>query len=319
VCAAVMLYLAPDQLQSAREAMPWYVIAAGIAAAAGVGFLIGTLHAWLITVVQLPPFVATLATLVGLRSLARQLAEFATYQVEGMKKTQITVADNSFRYLGNTVWVPVLLFAVAALLTWLLMSRTVTGRHLYALGGNEEAARLSGIRTDRLKWLAYCLAGVLSSIAGVLYIGYSATASPQTLGIGYELNAIAAAVVGGCSLQGGVGTIPGTVLGVLFLQSVIDGIAKVIERGSDVYEGTVVGVLVVFAVAFGKWDQARQTGQQYFSGWLGTFAGLTLALLAMAISAFSAFMLNNRAGAIAGAVALVALAVMKWRPRHGLK
>ena len=93
------------------------------------------------------------------------------------------------------------------------MSRTVVGRHLHALGGNEQAARLSGIPTDRLKWLAYCLSAVLSSVAGILYISDSDAANPQTLGRGYELNAIAAAVVGGCSLQGGVGTIPGTVLG----------------------------------------------------------------------------------------------------------
>src|SRR5262245_40291156 len=81
-------------------------------------------------------------------------------------------------------------------------------RHLYALGGNEQAARLSGIQTDRLKWLAYCISAVLSSIAGILYIGDQSVADPQTLGRGYELNAIAAAVVGGCSLQGGAGTIP---------------------------------------------------------------------------------------------------------------
>src|SRR5204863_6688681 len=131
-----------------------------------------------------------------------------------------------------------------------LLSRTVTGRHLYALGGNEEAARLSGIRTDRLKWFAYCFGSVTASIAGILYICDQSVADPQTLGRGYELNAIAAAVVGGCSLQGGIGTIPGTVLGCLFLRTVIDGIAKIIKTGADVYEGLIVGIVVVIAVAF---------------------------------------------------------------------
>ena len=98
------------------------------------------------------------------------------------------------------------------------MSRTVTGRRLYALGGNETATRLSGIRTERLKWLAYCLSAMCSSIAGILYVGEQSVADPQSLGRGYELNAIAAAVVGGCSLQGGIGTIPGVMLGCLFLR-----------------------------------------------------------------------------------------------------
>ncbi len=104
-----------------------------------------------------------------------------------------------------------------------MLSRTVVGRHVYALGGNEEAARLSGIRTERVKWLAYCIGAITASIAGILYIGDQTAAVPLNLGQGYELNAIAAAVVGGCSLPGGVGTIWGTVLGVLFLQVVIDG------------------------------------------------------------------------------------------------
>ena len=117
----------------------------------------------------------------------------------------------------------------------MLLRQTVVGRHLYALGGNEQAARLSGIRTDRLKWLAYCISAMCASLAGILFIGDQSVADPQTLGRGYELNAIAAAVVGGCSLQGGVGTVSGTILGCLFLRSVIDGIAKIIKTGADVY------------------------------------------------------------------------------------
>src|SRR5260370_10487463 len=85
----------------------------------------------------------------------------------------------------------VTVFLVVAVLAWLLLSRTVTGRHLYAMGGNENAARLSGIRTDGLKWFAYCLSAVLSSIAGVLFIGEQATADPQPLGQGSALFALA--------------------------------------------------------------------------------------------------------------------------------
>src|SRR5581483_11856382 len=110
-------------------------------------------------------------------------------------------------------------------------------------------SRLSGIRTERLKWLAYSISALTSAIAGILYIGDQSVADPQTLGRGYELNAIAAAVVGGCSLQGGVGSIPGTVLGCLFLRVVIDGIAKIIKTGADLYEGLIVGIVLVIAVA----------------------------------------------------------------------
>jgi hypothetical protein len=146
------------------------------------------------------------------------------------------------------------------------------------LGGNEEAARLSGVRVDRTKWFAYCASAVLASIAGIIYICEVSVAEPQTLGRGYELNSIAAAVVGGCSLQGGVGTVPGTVLGALFLRIVIDGVAKIIKTGADVYEGLIVGVVVVFAVAFSQTEGRRQR-TPFFAGGLGLVAAINLSLM----------------------------------------
>jgi ribose/xylose/arabinose/galactoside ABC-type transport system permease subunit len=244
-----------------------------------VGLLIGSLHAWLITVIRLPPFIATLATLVGLRSFARVIVENVT-EAHGGKSTQIALFDPQFLYLATSIWIPVLLFVLFSLLAWLLMSRTIVGRHLHALGGNEQAARLSGIQTDRLKWLAYCISGVLSSVAGILYIADVSVADPQTLGRGYELNAIAAAVVGGCSLQGGVGTIPGVVLGALFLRLVIDGVAKIIKTGADVYEGLIVGSVVVAAVALTRLRQAGQLDRSFLGGTLGLIMAVNLALLA---------------------------------------
>jgi ABC-type branched-subunit amino acid transport system permease subunit len=177
------------------------------------------------------------------------------------------------------------IFLTLAALAWLLLSRTVTGRHLYALGGNENAARLSGIQTDRLKWLAYCLSAILSSIAGIIYIGDQSVADPQTLGQGYELNAIAAAVVGGCSLQGGAGTIPGTVLGALFLRTVIDGVAKMFKQGADVYEGLIVGGVVVVAVALNQLRQAGRRGKRFFGGPLGLVAIFNLVLFTGVLTA----------------------------------
>ncbi len=256
ICATIMVLLAPDAMQNA-EPLGLPIIVLAIVGTLVVGFLVGSLHAWLITVVGLPPFIATLASLVGLRSLGRVVCENVTEVQFGGKSSQIQIYDEQFRYLATSVWIPVVVFVVLTVCVWLLLGRTVVGRHIYALGGNEDAARLSGIRTGRAKWLAYCIGTMTATIAGILFIGDQSVADPQTLGRGYELNAIAAAVVGGCSLQGGIGTAPGTALGALFLRVVIDGVAKIIKTGADVYEGLIVGLVVVVAVAFSKFRERR--------------------------------------------------------------
>ena len=317
ICATLMVLLAPEAMRTAQLVGLGTIIAA-IAGTLVVGLLIGSLHAWLITVVGLPPFIATLATLVGLRSLGRAIVENVTAAMWAGKSTQIQIYDSQFRYLATSVWIPVVLFAVLSVLAWLLLSRTVVGRHLHALGGNEQAAWLSGIQTDRLKWLAYCISAVLSSIAGILYIGDQSVAAPQTLGQGYELNAIAAAVVGGCSLRGGVGTIPGTVLGVLFLRTVIDGVAKVIKTGADVYEGLIVGSVVVVAVAFTQFRQARRRGKRFFSGPLGIVTAINLSLLAGVLAALLAPKTNLGERYIAlGAAGLTLLILLLLRLIEG--
>ena len=286
ICATLLLVLAPEAVEQSKP-LGAGVIAAAIAGTLFVGLLIGSLHAWLITQVGLPPFVATLGTLVGLRSLSRAIVENVTQSLLGGARTQINISDPMFRELSGaisgTAWNLAGLVLVIAAALWVLLSKTVTGRHLYALGGNEQAARLSGIQTDRMKWLAYCISAVLSSLAGILYVSQLSVADPQTLGRGYELNAIAASVVGGCSLLGGIGTIPGTLLGSLFLRVVIDGVAKIIKTGADVYEGLIVGVLVVFAVTFTGTSAKVGSRRKLFDGSLGwvTIANLTLLAGAM--------------------------------------
>lgn len=309
VCAVLLVLLAPNEM---RDSLPlgWGVISAAIAGTLLAGFLIGSLHAWLITVVGLPPFVATLATLVGLRSFARALVESVTAATWRASKAQIEVADDSFRNLARHLWIPATLFALLAIVTWIMLSRTVLGRHLYALGGNEQAARLSGIRTEKLKWFAYVFSAMLSSLAGMLYVADTSTANPQMLGQGYELNAIAAAVVGGCSLQGGVGTIPGTVLGVLFLRIVIDGVAKIIKSGADVYEGLIVGMVVVLAVAFAQLRGVARGGKRFFSGPLGVVSAVNLALIAGAAAALFAQKAKLAASTFGGVTALVVFGLL---------
>ena len=279
-CATIMLVLDPHGVENNSVSLT--VILCGIGGAILVGFLVGCLHAWLITVVGLPPFIATLATMVGLRSFSRVLIDKVN-ETFGHGGPRIYLADEKFRLLEN-IWAPVIVFAVLAIACWVLMSRTVVGRHLYALGGNEQAAKLSGIRTDRLKWLAYCISAMLAAIAGVLYFAYFGSADPREMGQGYELNSIAAAVVGGCSLQGGIGTIPGTALGCLFLQVVIDGVGQVIGGGdADKYRGMIVGVVVAVAVTFNQLRGGGSGQKQFFPGMLGNLAILTLGLFAIVL------------------------------------
>ncbi len=311
ICAALMLVLAPVDAAGHRDTsdLSMWIFAVAILGTLFFGFLIGTFHAWLITVVGLPPFVATLASLVGLRSMARVFIQETTGVISD-KTDQIYVRDPAFGMLGNTWWIPLVIFLVICFLAWVLMSRTVVGRHLYALGGNETAAHLSGIRTDRLKWLAYCIGAITASIAGILYTAEVGSAAPQVLGKGYELNAIAAAVVGGCSLQGGLGTISGTMLGVVFLRVVIDAVAKIVRFGSaDDFEGIIVGVLVVLAVAFNELRHAgRATSKQFFPGILGIWA---IAILTLLCGAMATVMFGSTAGWATSVLTAVVLSVRK--------
>ncbi len=258
-----------------------WILAAAICVTVLAGFLVGSLHAWLITVIRLPPFVATLASLVGLRSLAQIVNVPVKEYLIGVGGAQINVYDQDmFAPIGSTWYIPFTVFVVLALLVWFMMNMTVPGRHLYAMGGNETAARLSGVRTDKLKWLAYSIGGVTSAIAGVLYSAEVGVADPETAGMGYELYAIAASVVGGCSLAGGIGLIPGVMLGALFLRVVMDSVAKIIRSGSDDFEGLIVGFLVVIAVAFNEL-RTRSKGEDRnpFPGVLGAIVMVVLGAL----------------------------------------
>ncbi len=228
-----------------------------------VGVMIGTLHAWLITAIGLPPFIATLATLVGLRSFGRALAPI---MMNG--KSQIDFPDPVLRSTLKDVTNISIAFVILAVLVWIVMSWTVIGRHLHAMGGNEQAAKLSGIRTDRMKWLAYVFGAVTASIVGIISFADQGSAKPDIMARGYELNAIASSVIGGCSLQGGIGTIPGVVLGCLFLRTVIDAVSKIVGTGSDLFEGMIVGIVVVLAVTFSQ-RADRVLKKTYFASPIG--------------------------------------------------
>jgi len=232
------------------------VIVAAIAITLLVGLGIGLFHAFLINRFGLPPFIATLATMSGLRSLASILCD----------NKIINFKAPLFSSLGREAVNTFVTFAVVATAISVMMGLTVLGRHLYALGGNEAAARLSGLKIRRLKAFAYGLSGVLAALTGILFAGRSGQADAR-MGVAYELVAITAAVVGGCSLAGGVGSIRGTVLGLVLLQTLIRGTALVVrkvdfvlnlgftkipvvfELNSTQVEGLVLGSVIIVAVA----------------------------------------------------------------------
>ena len=234
--------------ESAAEAPALPVVALGIGLTLLLGLSVGLLHALMINSFRLPPFIATLATMAGLRSLASILS----------KNSTINVRYESFRVLGNNAWWTLAIFAAVAVLVSLMMSTTVLGRHLFALGGNETAARLSGLPTRRLKAVAYGLSGMLAALGGILFTGRSGQADPR-LGVTYELIAITAAVVGGCSLSGGVGSIRGAVLGLVLIQIVIKATGQLAPPGIDStqVEGLGLGTVVVLAVGFNQRFRGR--------------------------------------------------------------
>lgn len=268
VCGTIMLAMAGEQRLGLGAGVGAGVMTCAIGGSVFTGLVVGTLHTWMITALRLPPFVVTLGSLVGLRSLARALCVYMTATYKGSGSEDLPFSDPILDMLKDRVEISIVVMLAIAVFTWFILSRTVLGRHLYAVGGNEQAAVLSGIRAENVKWFAYCFSAVAASLAGVFYITEGG-AKPSSLASGYELNAIAAAVVGGCSLQGGSGTVAGTVLGAIFLRAVVDAVARIIKASSELYEGMIVGIVVVLAVTFSQLRTLRRSGRQLFPGALG--------------------------------------------------
>ncbi len=211
------------------------------------GLLVGTVLGWfnglVITKAKLPPFVATLAML----SIARGLTMLWT---GGFPITQL---GDSFDFIGSGRWLgipmPVWISAALVGLFMLLVKRTRFGRLVYAVGGNERAATLSGLNVDGVKLLVYTIGGALSGVAGLLVTARLDSATPNA-GLGYELDSIAAVVIGGTSLNGGRGTIMGTVLGCLIIGVLNNGL--VLLEVSPFWQQVIKGLVILVAVALDK-------------------------------------------------------------------
>ncbi|SIT37701.1 Inner-membrane translocator [Paraburkholderia piptadeniae] len=179
------------------------------------GLAIGALNGFMITRGRMQPFIVTLAAMVGVMGVARLVAgqDTAVYSIySGSNAT--TDIENLRALLFGIVPVPALFFIVIALIADFVLNRTVFGKYLYAIGGNEKCARISGLKVDRHKIAAYAISGMLAALVGVLYAAQYRQGKADA-GVGWELDAIAAVVIGGTSLMGGVGRIAGTVAGVL--------------------------------------------------------------------------------------------------------
>lgn len=212
----------------------------------GMGLFIGWWNGWTAERFKIPPFVTTLAML----SIARGIAHIWSSDIAVPISYGAGGADPLFEVIGeriNGVFpVPAIIMFVVAILMSLILHYTAFGRHIYAIGGNQVAARLSGLAVTRIKITAFMLCGFFASMAGILHAAQLNQGSPNEA-VGYELNAIAAVVIGGASLSGGKGTIAGAIAGA-FILGILDNMLSLNNVNSNIQLVT-KGLLVVAAVA----------------------------------------------------------------------
>jgi inositol transport system permease protein len=222
-----------------------------VLAACGVGALVGLLNGSLVAKTRIPPFIATLGTLTTIRGLA--------YLYTSGRPISDLTDDYNFIGQGDFLGVPVpiLILVIMAIVTHVLYSQTKFGKYIYAIGGNEQAARVSGINVSKYKMLIYVYAGFLSGLAG-LVVSARIGSGQSGQGVGYELDAIAAAVIGGASLSaGGIGTVAGTIVGALII-GVLNNILD-LTGVSAYWQQIVKGCIIVGAVII---DQLKHHGSK---------------------------------------------------------
>lgn len=213
-----------------------------------VGVVAGCINGGIIAFTGIPPFIATLGMLVVARAVA-------TWYTEGHP---IFMLSDGYTALGTGVR-PVIVFITVALIFHILLKYTVYGKHTYAIGSNEEAARVAGIKIARHKVLVYSIAGGLSGLAGVV-MSARATMGQAGMGIGYELDAISAAVIGGTSLFGGKGRMTGTFIGVFILGVITSGFTFL--RIDSYYQEIAKGAIIITAIVFDQYRQKKRAKAQ---------------------------------------------------------
>ena len=220
-----------------------------------VGCLIGLVNGLIVTKLNVPAFIATLGTMYICRSLANLRSNGATFsKIAGFEQ----LGNVGIKALGsNWFGIPagVYVFAVLAILAAILLKRTSTGWHILAVGGNEKSARLSGIKADRVKILVYVISGFCAAWIGLINTAQLSAAHPAS-GDGWEMNAIAASVLGGTSMAGGSGTIIGTIVGAFVIGVINDGMTMC--GVSEFWQKIIRGVVIILAVVI---DQTQRNLQ----------------------------------------------------------
>ncbi|TCQ08867.1 monosaccharide ABC transporter membrane protein (CUT2 family) [Rhizobium sp. PP-F2F-G36] len=222
--------------------MPFIVpIALGI----GIGLLAGFVNGQLIARTKIPPFIATLGMMVSARGISK-------WYTKGQPVSGLT---DQFNFIGTGIW-PVIVFLVVALIFHIALRYTRYGKFTYAIGANMQAARVSGINVEGHLIKVYAIAGMLAGLAGVVTAARAQTAQ-SGMGVMYELDAIAATVIGGTSLNGGVGRITGTVIGTVILGVMTSGFTFL--RVDAYYQEIVKGLIIVTAVVVDVYRQKKRS------------------------------------------------------------
>lgn len=209
-----------------------------LAAAAGIVVcaLFGAMNGFFVAYMEVPPFVATLAGMTIARGFAYVYSDGKPY----------TLASEGFSLIGKGM-APIAIFVLILIISHLFLSKMKFGRYIYAVGGNVKAAEASGVKVKHILMKVYILSGVLTGIAGIVLASRTNSGQPA-VGMGYETDAIAAAVIGGTSMTGGIGTIPGTLVGILIIGTLNNGLNLL--DVSSYYQQIIKGLIILGAVCF---------------------------------------------------------------------
>ncbi len=205
------------------------------------GLVLGSLNGLIITVGNVPPIIATLGTLSVYRGLVFLYSNGTWINAFEMPSSFKQLANGAPLLLPNLVIVAIIVAAIV----YVFLNYTQPGRDIYALGTNPEAAKISGIRTQRVTFMVYVISGIVCGLAGVLWASRYAAAQTNTA-LGFELQTVAAAVIGGVSMRGGIGTVPGVLLGALLLGIIQNGL--ILSGISPFWQLAVQGLLILLAV-----------------------------------------------------------------------
>ncbi|MGV3557866.1 ABC transporter permease [Larkinella arboricola] len=212
------------------------------------GLLLGAFNGLVITKSKVPPFIVTLGTMTIGRGLALILS----------KGRPVSNLSDSFNFIGGGqvlgIPTPIIILIVFFIICSVLLRKTVLGRYMYAVGGNEQAAKASGIQLNKVKMVVYTLCGGLAALAGILLTSRITTGQPNA-GVGFELDAIAAAIIGGTSTSGGTGTMTGTLIGALLIGVISNGLD--LMNVTSYYQQVVMGIIIIGAVVLDSLNQHK--------------------------------------------------------------